>query len=116
MSLSDSVMMLVALRVRGGQQLDLVRLGLRGDDLLLRFRVGNNERLLLLRAGLDEVLLGDLLGLDGGDVLFREVPVDDVQIVNVDAVLVELGVQAFVELDAHVHAVAYELLRGVLER
>ena len=90
----------VAFCVCLGQQLDLVCLSLRCDDALLRLGVCDDKRLLLLGTGLDQVLFCDLLGLDGVDVLLREVPVDDVQLVDVDAVAVQLFIQPVVEQDA----------------
>ena len=57
---------------------------------------------------------GNLLGLDGGDVLLGEIPVDDVEIIHHNTVLIEFLVQIVVEQYAHVRSAADELLRGII--
>ena len=69
-----------------------IGIGLGGYALLFRFRFGYNNLLLLLRLGLYQVLLRNLLGFNGGYVFGREVPVYYVKILYEYAAGVQLAV------------------------
>jgi hypothetical protein len=83
----------VALGIRFGKQLDLVRFRLRRDDLLLRFGVGDNQSCSCSVRVLIRFCSATCFA-SMAVIYSSENPVDDVKVVNIDAVLVELCVQA----------------------
>ena len=76
--LSDSLSMRFASALRRRPLHGRLGFRLRGDNLLLRLGVGDYNRLLLLGLGLNQVLFGNLLGLDSQVELLGKVEVDDV--------------------------------------